>query len=75
MVRVKSHTDVERIATNWLKEEYGEIRRPFFREVWKEEDMWIVEGAVDYKSGMLSWSRATFKLQINTKGDIVGYST
>ena len=73
--KVRNYRDAEEVALRWVREKFPRVLRVRFRRVWREADIWIVEGTVEVRTGILSKSRRGFKLQLDgNTGEVLGYS-
>lgn len=75
MGKVNDYKDAEAQAEKYLNEKFKKAKDVKFARIWKDGDVWQIDGSAMVKKGMMSSELKTFKLQVNAEtGDITGYS-
>ncbi len=75
MSKVKDYKDAEREARKWIADKYPKAKDISFTKIWKEGDVWIIDGELEIKTGFFAIAKKPFKLQLSSEtGEIIGYS-
>lgn len=74
-LEVRNVKEAEALAIKWAEKRYSKLLKVNFQKVWKEEEVWIIEGRATYRVGLIRNESKAFKLQLNAgNGEVIGYS-
>jgi len=82
MPEVKDHKDAEREATRYIQDKFSKsegtrlipLKFVIFKKIWREGDVWMIDGVIDVKSGLTRSTKKPFTLQLHSEsGEVIGY--
>jgi len=70
--KIKEYSDAEKEFGRWLEDKYPNAKNVKFKKIWKNDDLWMIEGELQIQSLLVEeWKQ--FKLQMTVNGKITGY--
>lgn len=73
MFKIEDYSDAELEFKRWLEDKFPRAKNVNFKKVWKDEELWILEGNATISTGLFKDESKKFKVQMTLSGEIVSY--
>lgn len=73
MFKIEDYSDAELEFKRWLEDKFPRAKNVNFKKVWKDKELWILEGDVTISTGLFKYESKKFKVQMTLSGEIVNY--
>jgi hypothetical protein len=66
--------EAEAGAREFIKQRHPKVKRIFFRTMYREGDVWVLRGEVEFKRVYFFAAVSSFKVQVNMNtGEVISY--